>query len=699
MSQTVTELVIDADTSGADRFSDAMDRAGSSAAGAQVSASQMTLAIAGVGIAVAGAIAGLRSFIDYLGNQTQQLVDMADASARAGMSLKEFQETLYASRAAGVSDKEFFSGIDKIGSQLEQAGQKVTEFGELFKQNGLAIRQQNGELITTSKALTDIMGLMQDASPRVQQRIAEIAGVSKSWIPFLREGVDQFEEMKQKAADLGIIIDDATVEKAKAFNAEWKTAVAGWDLQFKASLADLLPLMVKLAEYAVQALGAIGGIYGYFSRLVTPIDQQTMSQLNDSINQVQGLTETMNRLGDQSFRAKNLKGALGLPEEADMAQVTAFLDDLQKRYDKLANAPARLRVTPDYTTVLPDMAGKGDIDKVTDVVERQIAKLQADAEAAGQGAGELERLRVEAQLYAAAERAGITDTEKFADRFYNLAERAGQAAEALAKAKVAAEIRFGGNTAFLSDADVQIATRLKDVYPNVTTALNSAEAAQMRFNNSARQLSSSIENDVVSGLTDIASGAKTAGQGFQDMANSIVRSIEQMVIKLLIVEPLMRSLQGLAGGIFGGGSLPGTAGSAYYGPVAPSANGNVFSAGAIVPFAMGGVPDIVSSPTIAPMAMFGEAGDEGIMPLRRGADGRLGVSASGGGSAAPQINVTLVESPNAQGAVTQRQNSNGGIDLEIAIAQIAAKSAGTPGGAVNRVLTDQLGSRQALARR
>ncbi|BCA04203.1 phage tail tape measure protein [Bradyrhizobium diazoefficiens] len=692
MSQVVTELVIDSDTSGADRFSQAMDQAGSSASSAQASAAQMTLAIAGVGIAVAGAIAGLRSFVNYVGEQTQQLVDLSDGAERAGMSVKEFQQTLYAARAAGLSDKDFFSGIDKIGTDLAQASQKVTEFGELFKQNGLSIRQQNGELITTKQALTEIMGLMQSASPQVSQRITEIAGVSRSWIPFLREGAEQFEAMKQKAADLGIIINDDTIAKAREFNSEWKAAVAGWDLQFKASLADLLPLLVKLAEYSVKALDAIGGIYGFFSRLVTPVDQQTVSQLNDTVNQVYGLVEVMQRLGDQSFRAKNLKGALGLPEEADLAQVMNYLDQIQKRYDGLANAPQRIRVTPDYSTVLPNMAGKSDIDKVTDAVERQIAKLQADAEAAGQGAGELERLRVEAQLYAAAERAGVTDTEKFAERFYDLAARAGQAADALAKAKVAAELKFGGNTAFLSDSDVQIAARLKDIYPDVATALNSAEAAQMRFNSSARSLSSAIENDLVSGLTDIATGAKTAGQGFQDMATSIVKAIEQMIIKIAIVEPLMRSFQSA----FSGLGLSGGTGAPLN--ILPSATGNVFASGEVVPFALGGVPDLVSSPTIAPMALFGEAGEEAIMPLRRGADGRLGVAAAGG-AAAPQVNVTLIESPNAQGSVTRQPNNSGGIDIEVAIAQINAKSLATPGGVNNRVMTDQFGLRQSVARR
>jgi hypothetical protein len=41
----------------------------------------MPLAIAGAGVAVVGAIAGLRSFVDYVGQQTQQLVDLSDHAA------------------------------------------------------------------------------------------------------------------------------------------------------------------------------------------------------------------------------------------------------------------------------------------------------------------------------------------------------------------------------------------------------------------------------------------------------------------------------------------------------------------------------------------------------------------------------------------------------------------------------------------
>lgn len=66
----------------------------------------------------------------------------------------------------------------------------------------------------------------------------------------------------------------------------------------------------------------------------------------------------------------------------------------------------------------------------------------------------------------------------------------------------------------------------------------------------------------------------------------------------------------------------------------PFADGAAFSQGRVMPFAKGGV---VAQPTSFPMrggtGLMGEAGPEAIMPLTRGADGRLGVQASGGARA------------------------------------------------------------------
>lgn len=91
----------------------------------------------------------------------------------------------------------------------------------------------------------------------------------------------------------------------------------------------------------------------------------------------------------------------------------------------------------------------------------------------------------------------------------------------------------------------------------------------------------------------------------------------------------------------------------------PHANGGTFSQGRVMPFANGGV---VSRATTFPMrggtGLMGEAGPEAIMPLARGADGKLGVR--GGGET---VNVTMnITTPDAQSF----QRSQGQIATQMA---------------------------------
>jgi phage-related minor tail protein len=109
-------------------------------------------------------------------------------------------------------------------------------------------------------------------------------------------------------------------------------------------------------------------------------------------------------------------------------------------------------------------------------------------------------------------------------------------------------------------------------------------------------------------------------------------------ISMILYGTVMRAL-----GLLGGSTAPnyssifstGQAGfnpSVFTGPSLLNAKGNVYAANGIQPFAMGG---IVTKPTFFKYAdggtfnngVMGEAGPEAIMPLKRGADGKLGVAA------------------------------------------------------------------------
>ena len=143
----------------------------------------------------------------------------------------------------------------------------------------------------------------------------------------------------------------------------------------------------------------------------------------------------------------------------------------------------------------------------------------------------------------------------------------------------------------------------------------------------------------------------TGKASFADMTKSILQDLARIFARAAMFQalsniPVIGQFLGFGGGGGGGGGGGlNIAGVQSY----MNADGNVFAKNKIVPYAMGGV---VKKPTIFPMAngtgLMGEAGPEAIMPLRRGANGKLGVEASGGGVSNVVVNVDASGS-NVQG--------------------------------------------------
>jgi len=173
------------------------------------------------------------------------------------------------------------------------------------------------------------------------------------------------------------------------------------------------------------------------------------------------------------------------------------------------------------------------------------------------------------------------------------------------------------------------------------------------------------------GLTDFVMTGKLNTTSF---ANHILSEMARAAVKKTITEPLSGILQSALGsgflGLFGGwgGGGGGTVGGGVKGmPAEPpvlSALGNAFHNGNVLPFAIGGV---VGGPTLAPMALMGEAGPEAVMPLARRTDGKLGVLGAGGGGANVVVNV--IASPGKGGQVNERID-NGTRFIDVMVEQV-----------------------------
>jgi phage-related minor tail protein len=147
----------------------------------------------------------------------------------------------------------------------------------------------------------------------------------------------------------------------------------------------------------------------------------------------------------------------------------------------------------------------------------------------------------------------------------------------------------------------------------------------------------SLASGFSGGLRRAFDGVVFDGMKLSDALKGVARSMSETVFNTA-----MKPVQNAVGGFLANGV------NALLSGVMPFAKGAAFSQGRVMPFAKGGV---VSQATSFPMrggtGLMGEAGPEAIMPLARGADGRLGVRAAGSGR--PVTVVMNITTPDVQG--------------------------------------------------
>lgn len=149
----------------------------------------------------------------------------------------------------------------------------------------------------------------------------------------------------------------------------------------------------------------------------------------------------------------------------------------------------------------------------------------------------------------------------------------------------------------------------------------------------------SLERGLGRGLRSALRGAVVEGDSLSESLRRLATSLVNTALNEA-ARPVTDQLGGLlAQGV-----------SALVGGLLPFAKGASFAQGRVQPFASGGV---VSGPVSFAMrggtGLMGEAGPEAILPLSRGADGRLGVRAEGGGGGGGVNVVMNISTPDVAG--------------------------------------------------
>lgn len=371
-------------------------------------------------------------------------------------------------------------------------------------------------------------------------------------------------------------------------------------------------LRLQLTEQLVAMQKAVAGLVADFQKATTtprptslpseiplPFGTQAIENaqiVGSAFTQLQAIIEKFNASARDVGNITEMRDALAaVREEAlrtgqeGLAEAARKLLEATAEAGRFADGIARAKAIVEAFNSALKSTPWGDFIRGA---EERIALLNLEAQSVGKSAAEVAKLRLQFDAETAARKQGqkaLTDQQQAelnaaktrlgaAVQNKEAAEREKRATDDLIGAQsrlldLRRELARETEMVFLSDEDARIAERLKDLYPDIADAINSAEAAQIRFNNQVKQaqdLTGDFLNDFVRGMLSgkdatesLANALKNLGQSITasslknvgaEIANSITKAISgplQSSLSSVLGSSLGGAASGLGGGLLG----------------------------------------------------------------------------------------------------------------------------------------------------
>lgn len=621
----------------------------------------------------AGLGAALGVGIGVVTEMIHKSLENADAlsklSQQTMVSTKTLSEWQYGAKLADVNTEELSGSLVKLNKVMDAAFSGDVKANQVFDRMGVSAVDSSGKLKSTETVMYELAdsfkGMEDNASKAAlaSELFGKAAG--PKMLPFLNEGSEGIKKLNAEALKFGLVITEETGKKAEEFNdnlTRMGQVAGGMGTQITASLLPTLShlgemftkvgndgqMMDSIAQgiaVTLKSLVSVGVVLaGVFRVAGTAIGATAAALVMAATGDFKGAWETIKAgVSDVGDKISSTAGTVVEVWDDAASKVEAKSEEngkklaapAEKAAKKTKDAQIAIRKTlAEYVMSLQEEAekyGKADdalkqydFDKkaslVTDqkIVDNAQAmfdiwskelKIKQDLELQAKEAADFRDQQSKDQ--AEWDKGQIDNEEKMKDAAQKTREE---------YEKIAYPLKQYGDALDKLDEAYTAGTISEELYhqaqgkiiESATTAAKSLKDKADEQKGLMKDLISAAEGygkKMGDAFVDWMVGAKT---DFKSMVASMMTEMAKMLAYQALFKPLTQAIGGFFGMSFN--------------------NGAVFSGGAPSAFANG----LISSPTTFGMAgggtgMAGESGTEAIMPLRRDANGRLGVSGGGGG--------------------------------------------------------------------
>lgn len=647
---------------------------------------------------MAGAIAGplaaafsVGAVVDYARQLVQTGAEIQRFAQLAGASATEFQKFAHGAESAGVPIDKFADILkdvqEKIGEFLLTGGGELKDFFEVIAPKvGLtadAFRKLSGP-----EALQAYFSALEKSGIGQKEVIAQmeaLASDSSLLIPLLRDNAQGFREAADEAERFGLVLSDealAGLDEIRKGGKQAQDSFEGWAKQLA---QDMLPTLLEMSRnlqgvgLALNGLGQIANVVvrGTFNTLATAAIgvSKAFEYMGTAVG---GTLAAISQAGTGEFsQALETLKALGndltrIDNEAQGAIARVWTGGTEikplelPRSTEGAAMPAKPSKTPAKGS--DSSRGRAEYEPLTDAARAyetalaSLNRIQTEATTSGWNLNtaqqELLRVMQSPEWLQMPEtwRVAVAEHGQYAINVEIAAKEQERLNELLAATPTAQLEAQRATMQFLASAFEQGRISAEQFSEAATAALGNVPANAEPAKDSFLDLTD-VANDAARNMANVfADFFSDTDQNIGDMLTSFLEATAKMIMQAMMLQAVQ-------------------AGMTAMGFPMKFAKGGVFDGG-LQAFADGGV---VNQPTFFKFAdgggfkngLMGEAGPEAILPLKRGADGKLGVATNG--SSGANVNIAIHEAPGTKATVNQRSDSQGNLTLDIIIDQIESK--------------------------
>lgn len=594
---------------------------------ASINRSLSSLQASAVGVKSAFAALGAISSVGVLVNMARSAIDAADnlnkLSQRVGVSVENLSKLQYAAKLSDISTDQLGDGLKKLAVNLQAAGRGSGDALEAFRALGFAQK----ELLNLSpdQALNRIAQAfegIEDGAGKTALAVQLFGRSGSDLIPLLNQGSAGLKAMADEATRFGLVVTTEAAQAAERFN-DNLTRLGETARVFGVQIANTaLPSLNKFTEQLLESRRIFGSFGSAFVNIGIKIDP--FKSLGENIaktrQEIERLQAQLNNIPASGSRLRaDVAGQLDVAKK--QLEFLKFQQRQEIETGGAGNQDARDRALAGAAPgkrKAPVIASSSDL-AARKREQEQLKRLEL------QNAQEIDRIVTEArrefdqsqfrlsqESQQRSDKAALDQANKFAadlngilaqttgGKLQEIERQQGVLNDALISGKINAE-QFAEAFKVLDDERNRALGRSGDSFQKLA---DDGKAA-------LKDLQFAVEGWGRKFTDTLATAVETGKLDFRSLAQSIIGDLLRMTIQAQITIPLFKAIGGATGFFAKGG---------VFGP-----------SGQLTAFASGGV---VTQPTMFAFGngtgLMGEAGPEAIMPLKRGAGGRLGVEASGG---------------------------------------------------------------------